>query len=136
MSNGMEGNVVTFPVANKSSFTLPETSSESEVEQMDVDKFIDRLDQDRRESEARAKHDLEALKRELREDRQLMEQRTREERRESEARIEQSFKEAMSEMKEARKEIREINRWVASVCIATLLGIAALVVTMIVSGVA
>jgi hypothetical protein len=134
---------------------------------MDIQKYIDRLDQDRRDMELRLNENQEKLEirlnenmgkletrlnndrqrfeQQLREDRQLMEQRIEvrlsEERRLSEQRedrMEKRFgeamsniKEAMSDIKDARNEIRGINRWVMGICIATVLGIAAMVITAI-----
>ena len=100
---------------------------------MDIERYIDRLDQDRRDSEQRIQHGIENLKKELREDRHAMEQRITEERRLSEERIHSNFIEAMSEMREARKEIRAINRWVMGVCLTTVVSIVAIVITVVVS---
>ena len=96
---------------------------------MDIQKYIDRLDQDRRD----------------------MEQRITEERRLSEERIEKRFSEATeaSRLREERMDKRftetmaridrsldktdETKRWIIGVCLTTIIGIAAMVITVIIT---
>ena len=112
---------------------------------MDIEKFIEQLDKERRDSEKRIQQSTNNLKRELREDQQLMEQRIEsrilEDRHlaeKREERIEKRFNDVMieAEKREKRMEERynyaiERNRWLIGLSIATIVGIAAIVVTVI-----
>ena len=100
---------------------------------MDLEKYIDRLDQDRRETEAR-----------IREEQKAMEQRRIEEQKAMELRRAEERKEFREEMASMRLEMREgFNRldsrieglrwWILGVCITTIVGIAAMVITVVVS---
>ncbi|MCL2357297.1 MAG: hypothetical protein FWC70_09105 [Defluviitaleaceae bacterium] len=88
---------------------LPYNNSNGGEEYVDLQKYIDRLDQDRRESEKRVQDGMTTLKSELREDRQQMEQRIESSRQQMEQRMEsrmQGIDERMEQL-EQRTEQRE-----------------------------
>jgi len=94
-----------------------------------IEKYIDRLDQDRRDMEQR-----------LREDRSAMENRIEQrfadanaEWNRREERIENRFSEVMAKMDRSIDKADETKRWVIGVCIATILGIAAMIITVVLS---
>ena len=109
-------------------------SDEGGVERMDVQKYIDRLDIDRRESEKRIQLSMDSLKRELREDRQLMEQRIDQDRSSSEERMEKRFSEAMTRFDKSVDKVDSLKWWILGVCLTTILGIAAMVITVVAGG--
>ncbi|MCL2199848.1 MAG: hypothetical protein FWB80_13095 [Defluviitaleaceae bacterium] len=109
---------------------------------MDTAKLIERLDQDRRDSELRLQNSMDSLKRELREDRQQTEQRLddrmAEERRLSEQReerMEKRFSESMARFDkttgELKNDVNHLKWWILGVCMATIIGIASMIITVI-----
>lgn len=102
----------------------------SEVELMDdndaLEKYLDKVDQDRRDQEERLSKNMN-----------LMEQRITEERRLSEERMEKRFNQVMSSIEKTNDKIDEkvsriedkidnTNKWIIGTCIATILAVAAI----------
>lgn len=114
-----------------------------------LEKYLDKIDKDRREQEQRLNENIRS-----------MEQRITEERRLSEERMEKKFIEAMDSIKETNKKLDSINskldkkvetinskidektdkigekidntnKWIIGVCLSTIIGIAAMVLTVI-----
>ena len=100
---------------------------------MDIQKYIDRLDQDRRESEARIRDEQKAIELRRIEEQKAIELRRAEERKE--------FREEMASMRLEMREgfnrldsrIEGLKWWILGVCLATIIGIAAMVITVVVS---
>ncbi|MDU1077151.1 MAG: hypothetical protein E7A11_04310 [Clostridium sp.] len=91
-----------------------------------LEKYMDKVDQDRRDQEIRITQNM-----------QLMEQRITEERRLSEERIEKKFNETMQSIKETNLSIdskfdkleskyENLKWWIMATCLATILGIVAI----------
>lgn len=122
-----------------------DTSEREEASTVDenkiIEKYLDKVDQDRRDQEDRISKNI-----------QLMEQRITEERRLSEERMEKRFNDAMTSIKEVNSKIEKLedkldqktnsmlekidstNKWVIALSISTIIGIAAMVVTVILTG--
>ncbi|MCL1844472.1 MAG: hypothetical protein FWF77_01050 [Defluviitaleaceae bacterium] len=118
--------------------SLPYNNGEGGEVRVDMQKYIDRLDQDRRDSESRMEQSMKTLKAELREDRQQMEQRIEarvlEDRRLSEQReerMDKRFSESMNRIDASVAEVQTLKWWILGVCLATILGIAAMVITVV-----
>ncbi|NFN14580.1 hypothetical protein FDB56_06615 [Clostridium botulinum] len=108
------------------------------------EKYMDKVDQDRRDQEQRLSKNIELMEQRLSEDRKLMEQRIIEERRLSEERMEKRFNEAMDSIKNTNHKIESLenkldektekmlekvdstNKWIMGTCIATILAVAAI----------
>ena len=97
---------------------------------MDIEKYIDKIDKDRVDSENR-----------IREDRQQMETRIVEERRLSEERMEKRFDAVMASLEKTNEkldrtldkvteEAKSSKSWIMAFCIATIIGIAGLVIAV------
>lgn len=94
-----------------------------------LEKYIDKIDQDRRDQEERLSRNV-----------QLMEERVEKRTRETEERIEKRFIETMDALKETNNKINKLdekidstNKWIIGVCLSTILGIAAMVIAVIVT---
>lgn len=98
-----------------------------------LEKYMDKIDQDRRDQEERLSNNIK-----------LMENRITEERRLSEERMEKRFNKAMESLEKTNDKIENLesnltekidstNKWIIGTCLATILGIAALVLTVIVT---
>lgn len=98
-----------------------------------LEKYMDKVDQDRRDQEQRLSNSIQSMEQRLNEDRKLMEQRIVEERRLSEDRMEKRFNETMEALKETNKKMDSTNKWITGTCIATIIGIAAMAVTIVVA---
>ncbi|KQB76807.1 hypothetical protein [Clostridium butyricum] len=103
-----------------------------------LEKYIDKMDQDRREQEERLSKNM-----------QLMEQRIVEERRLSEDRMEKKFNETMEALKATNNKIEKLedkldnktnmmlekidstNKWIIGTCIATILAVAGIAASAI-----
>ena len=134
---------------------VPVNGDTGGVPYMSLEKFIDRLDQDRRETEERIRAEQQASEQRRVEEQKAMEQRRIEEQKAMELRRAEERKEFREEMASMRIEMREgFNRlesrienvetkldtridnlkwWVLSVCLATVIAIAAMVITVVVS---
>lgn len=106
-----------------------------------LEKYMDKMDQDRRDQEERLSKNM-----------QLMEQRIVEERRLSEDRIEKKFNETMEALKATNNKIEKLedkldnktnmmlekidstNKWIIATCLATILGIAGVAASAIWGG--
>jgi len=115
----------------------------SEVNVVDIEKYIERLDQDRRESEQRIRDERKESEDRIRNERKESEKywqiqrdkdhdyyiklcdRLDEDRKLSEERLEKKFDQAIND-------IRTSKYWIMGVCFATILGIAAMVVAILV----
>ncbi|MBY6931692.1 hypothetical protein [Clostridium botulinum] len=109
-----------------------------------IEKYMDKIDQDRREQEQRLSNNIQSMENRLFEDRKLMEQRITEERRLSEERMEKRFNETMESIKNTNHKIDSLenklddktdkmlekvdstNKWIMGTCIATILAVAAI----------
>lgn len=114
-----------------------------------LEKYLDKVDQDRRDQEQRLSNNMQSMENRLFEDRKLMEQRITEERRLSEDRMEKKFNEAMEALKstnakidnldikldtETQKTIDKIdstNKWIIGTCIASVLAVAGIAASAI-----
>lgn len=96
-----------------------------------LEKYMDKIDQDRREQEQRLSQNI-----------QSMEQRIVEERRLSEERMEKRYLDVMkavektndnidNKIEDIRKDNEETKKWIIGLCITTILGIAAMVVAVV-----
>ncbi|MBZ9690900.1 hypothetical protein [Clostridium sp. M14] len=112
-----------------------------------IEKYMDKIDQDRREQEQRLSNNIQSMENRLFEDRKLMEQRITEERRLSEERMEKRFNEAIESIKNTNHKIDSLenklddktdkmlekvdstNKWIMGTCIATILAVAAIAVS-------
>lgn len=104
-----------------------------------LEKYIDKVDQDRRDQEERIASSISH-----------MEKRITEERRLSEERMEKRFNETMNVMRETNSQINKLeekldnktekmiekidssNKWIIGICISTIIGIAAMIVTLLI----
>ncbi|MEX0085146.1 hypothetical protein AB2T90_22235 [Clostridium butyricum] len=109
-----------------------------------LEKYMDKVDHDRREQEQRFSNSMQTMEGRLFDDRKLMEQRITEERRLSEERMEKRFNETMESLKSINLKIESleekldqktdrtldkidsINQWIIATCIATILAVAAI----------
>lgn len=94
-----------------------------------LEKYIEKLENDRIEQEKRISTNM-----------QHMEQRITEERRLSEERMEKRFEQTMQAVENSNKKIDGLSdkldstyKWIVGTCLATIIGIAAMVVTVMVS---
>ena len=111
---------------------LPAPTLKSEAEQMDISKYIERLDQGRSESEERIHDSLNTLRTDLREDIKEFKGEMQAIRTEIKDEMREMRAELKDEIKETRNEVRDIGKWVKGICITTLLGIAAMVIAVVV----
>lgn len=95
-----------------------------------LEKYIDKLESDRRSQEERLSNNM-----------QLMEQRITEERRLSEERMENRFNQVMNSVEKTNEKIDSkisnmeskldnTYKWIVGTCVATILGIAGLIITV------
>lgn len=94
-----------------------------------LEKYIEKLENDRIEQEKRISTNM-----------QHMEQRITEERRLSEERMEKRFEQTMQAVENSNKKIDDLSnkldgtyKWIWGTCLATIIGIAAMVITVFVS---
>ena len=111
---------------------------------VDFAMVIERLDQDRRESELRIANSQERLEQRLANSIELMEQRMTEERRLSEERTEKRVSqmeermdrrlgEAMSSIESVKTGFETVKWWILAVGLTTVVGISAMIVTVVLS---
>lgn len=138
-SNNIIDNIVRIKNKSKNTYMSKEVSVDMD-ESKAFDKILDRMDHDRREQEQRLSNNM-----------QQMEQRITEERRLSEERMEKRFNQVMESLKETNdrfdksvirmeskfedlaKEVKENNKYIRTISVTTILGIAAMVITIIIA---
>lgn len=97
------------------------TPSNGEVqEDMDAEKLFDILREDRNESEKRMQKQM-----------QMLEDRIVRQSEKTEERIMQAVSEIKHDIADAKKETQEAKSWIIGIALATILGIAAMVITII-----
>lgn len=112
-----------LPWANSEYYIEPDgnTPNNGEVHKdMDAEKLFDILREDRNESEKRMQRQM-----------QMLEDRIAKQSEKTEERIMQAVSEIKHDIADAKKETQEAKSWIIGIALATILGIAAMVVTII-----
>lgn len=116
-----------------------------------LEKYLDKIDQDRREQEERLSKNIELSEKRIHEERIELERRIMEDAKAREERMEKRFLEVMSSIESTNKKIDDTNnkidekidkisdkmdsanKWITGLCITTIVGIAAIVVTVMIA---
>ena len=140
-----------FPVYNTDGLGYNSSIDMGGDKLMDFEKYIDRLEKDRQLMEQHLREDRHAMEQRLSESQRLSEERmnTRfsetmakldkaEERWEarhiaSEERMDIRFREVMTKLDNSIDKMDESKRWIIGVCVTTIIGIAAMVITIVIA---
>ncbi|MCR1962970.1 hypothetical protein NSA28_04970 [Clostridium perfringens] len=109
-----------------------------------LEKYLDKIDKDRREQEERLSKNIELSEKRVHDERIELERRIIEDSKAREERMEKRFTEVMNSLEKTNTKIDEkidkmsekidnTNKWIVGLCISTIIGIAAIVVTVIVA---
>lgn len=115
--------------SNSSSLAVDEYI-ESEEDIMDdnklLEKYMDKIDQDRRDTEKRISDSIERFENKVVQDRKESEARIEKRISEAEHRIENRFNSTMDSVEKLNDKIENTNKWIIGTCIATILAVAAI----------
>ncbi|WWU63773.1 hypothetical protein QJR26_12145 [Clostridium baratii] len=116
-----------------------------------LEKYLDKIDKDRREQEERLSRSVELSEKRIYEERIELERRIMEDSKAREERLEKRFLEVMGSIENTNKKIDDTNnkidekidkisekidntnKWITGLCITTIVGIAAIVVTVMIA---
>ncbi|EOU1985503.1 DUF1640 domain-containing protein [Clostridium perfringens] len=109
-----------------------------------LEKYLDKIDKDRREQEERLSRNIELSEKRIHDERIELEKRVIEDSKAREERMEKRFTEVMNSLEKINlkmdekidkmsEKIDSTNKWITGLCISTIVGIAAIVVTVVIA---
>ena len=109
-----------------------------------LEKYLDKIDKDRREQEERLSRNIELSEKRIHDERIELEKRVIEDSKSREERMEKRFMEVMNSLEKINSKMDEkidkmsekidsTNKWITGLCISTIVGIAAIVVTVVIA---
>lgn len=109
-----------------------------------LEKYLDKIDKDRREQEERLSRNIELSEKRIHDERIELEKRVIEDSKAREERMEKRFMEVMNSLEKINSKMDEkidkmsekidsTNKWITGLCISTIVGIAAIVVTVVIA---
>lgn len=109
-----------------------------------LEKYLDKIDKDRREQEERLSRNIELYEKRIHDERIELEKRVIEDSKSREERMEKRFMEVMNSLEKINSKMDEkidkmsekidsTNKWITGLCISTIVGIAAIVVTVVIA---
>lgn len=129
---------------NRDEYCAIDLEEESSMDNDSLEKFLNKIDQDRREQEERLSKNYQLMEQRITEERRLSEERIENRIIASEERMEKKFIETMNAISDTNKRIEKLenklddktdkmlekidstNKWIIGLCISTILGVAAI----------
>lgn len=129
---------------NRNEYCVTDLEEGNLMDNESLEKFLNKIDQDRRDQEERLSKNYQLMEQRITEERRLSEERIEKRIVESEQRMEKKFIEAMNSIKDTNNKIDDLrsklddktdkmlekidstNKWIIGLCISTILGVAAI----------